>query len=1279
MKKTLSLVLLLIVVATASAQNYKLKQSDYSQIIISFSTPAAVIHNIDLLGEQFSTIDLDGFTTQNNEGEPALPSLIKTIEVPLGSGLTYKIINIERDTVDGNLLGISHPIAPAQPSRSKNDTSRATLVMNNGLYASNAICGDPTIVLNKIGIARNRNLASVTFNPISWNPVTNQVVIVRNITVSIRQKNADIEATKRMKRLYASGEYGMGIETINSLCGDAKGGYPLRDAKDYHGAPIRYTIVANALFRGSLDEFANWKRRKGFIVDLVYTDEENVGSTITSISNYLKSLYNNATEEMPAPTYVLLVGDVAQIPAFQSAHYSDLNYICWTEGDNIPDAYIGRFSAQNFDQLTPQISKTLMYEQYTFPDDSYLSKAALIAGVDGGTTGDYGYTHADPTTDYVARHYINASNGFNNIVYYKNNTNSHPDGVTVTGSSKASGTASALKNYYNTGCGWANYTAHGSETSWSDPMMSTSDVANMTNNNMPMVLIGNCCLTNSFQVNACLGEAFLRKGNNAGGVCYIGASDLTYWNEDVYWSIGVRNSINASMSTEYNSNNLGMYDKLFHTHGESYEQWHTTLGAMMFAGNMAVENSNSSASRKTYYWEVYHIMGDPSLMPYINGPAQEMAITAENTIPMGVRSYSLHCPSHAYVALTDEDLNVICATFADENGNATLSLPEQLEIGDYTLAFSAQGYKTHFMTVAIQPTSVFVKATALTPRGTLEAGKPAAFDLTLTNVGIENANNLNLEFRNPNDKMLIDTTGIRTLSFGLNAGQETSLNNTCNGTIWNDVADQSELEINVIVRWGNRSDQKSTTRFRFPVAAPKMSTVNTQLSTPNTQEATLTIVSTNSGHASLPNATATLLSLDPTLTCTAVTQNAPSTINPSDNLTREFAITTNGTMPENRSIPMLYTISNDEISFTDSLMIVFGTDNQLITFEGGTWGENNWQQGNYPWEITNTGAYEGNYCIRSKTWQGQSQGNGKTSEFQISWTSSIDDSITFYRRVSSEENYDEFKFYIDDMVKLTLSGEEDWAREAFFVPAGTHLFKFSYEKDTYVRDGSDCAWIDNLKLPLSGTAYLYFNDTVCQGMDYVLGDTTISTNNLANGIHQIVREHNSRVYNLTLTIVEVPQATINGGDVTIRVGETVRLTANGGNRYLWSNGEKHPTIDVYPTETTTYTVTAFNGRCSAEASTVITTSGAVGIDSQLSTLNTQLTVYPNPAKERITVNGYGIEVITISDIVGRQVKKVNAQETSTTIDTHDLPYGIYLLQAFTTDGNRTVKKIVIGD
>ncbi|APY07149.1 hypothetical protein BWZ20_02000 [Winogradskyella sp. J14-2] len=62
-----------------------------------------------------------------------------------------------------------------------------------------------------------------------------------------------------------------------------------------------------------------------------------------------------------------------------------------------------------------------------------------------------------------------------------------------------------------------------------------------------------------------------------------------------------------------------------------------------------------------------------------------------------------------------------------------------------------------------------------------------------------------------------------------------------------------------------------------------------------------------------------------------------------------------------------------------------------------------------------------------------------------------------------------------------------------------------------------------------------------------------------------------------------------GPDQTICQGESVVLSASGGQNYLWSNGETTASIEVNPTVTTTYTVTAFDdlGNSDDDSVTVI--------------------------------------------------------------------------------------------
>ncbi|MBP5516820.1 MAG: T9SS type A sorting domain-containing protein [Bacteroidales bacterium] len=1254
------------------AQSYQVKQSDYSQVRISFMTPELRVADIKLFDNQYSNITMDNFTSQSSVGMPALPTMSKIIEVVLGDELYYTVESIQMDTLDGATIGLVRAIVPAQASRSKSDTTQPTLAMNQEAYTSNVFLGAPTIELNPIGIARDKNLAVVSFNPVSWNPVTNQLIVVREITVSVKQRNPDEAATRLMQQRYASPAFNSGVEVINTL-----------GNKDNHtNAPLRYTIVAHSSFRGKLDEFIVWKKRKGFMVDIVYTDDANVGSTTSSIQSYLQGLYDNASVSSPAPTYVLFVGDIDQIPAFSLSSYdgphsSDLSYCCWTGNDYLPDCYYGRFSAQNLSELQPQISKTLMYEQYTFPDDSYLSTAALIAGVDRGQSSDNAYKYGDPAMDYAAKTYVTAANGFSTIVYYKNNTSFAPTGVTVTGSSNTTEAATALRNLYNSGCGFVNYTAHGSETSWGTPSFTTNNVAQMTNNNKPIVMIGNCCLTNSYQISACLGEALLRKGNNAGAVAYIGGSNSTYWTEDFYWSVGLRSVINNTCNPDYDANNLGMYDRLFHSHGESYSNWYTTMGSMIYAGNMAVQSSSSNDLMKEYYWQIYHLMGDPSLMPYYHGQGSIMTANVPAVLSVGSNSMNITAVPYAYIGFTDANHNLVAATFANANGMATLDFSPIMAINTHEVVITAQGYRPYIQNVNIIANGPYVSSYDFTPNGSINADGDISFNITLTNNGVNEAENVSIEFQSVDGDILFDTVGMIYLNTSIAAGSSLNLNNICTGHVFGNVADQAVSSVRVIVRWDNGDERMSSTLYNFNVNADRMKlqshTFNNNIASQGS--ATLTVTNSNNGHAALHSGTVTLTSLDPALTVQNPTVQI-SNINPGSSATTTFNLVATNGEPVDCTLPFIQTINNGFTTVKDTIKITFGEDLDLITFEDNSWGNVTWTQGTYPWELTNTGAYAGTYCARSKTWGsnwGSNSGNNKDSELSITWTSSVDDSITFYKNVSSEDGYDFFRFYIDNTMMEELSGTSNsWSRSAYYVPQGTHTFKFAYEKDASAKNGSDCAWIDNIHLPYVGTPRRYVIDSVCAGSTYTFNSQTISTDALATGNHYFVDTTSNGIYILTLNVVSTPELSISADKSTVWSGQYVRLDASGADRYLWDNGSTFASTYVQPISTTTYTVTGYVGACSATASTTITVD--VGIDIAESEI--EASVYPNPTHNMLNIECNGMARIVVTDMVGRRIIDQTANGDIYTVDMSNMNNGIYFVTIHDRDGHMTTRKVV---
>ena len=688
MKRIFAIVLLLGLCPFVFAQNLVVEQSSFESVTMSFTTDTLYVENVAVGEGTFSLVSMEGYGSSYDPGAPQLPQLSRMMQIPVCDSVIVNVVNALYEEYDAADLGITHPLWPSQPSVSKS-TTNPPFAYDQTVYGTNAFYALPLVSVEMAGIRRDIALANVYVTPVQYNPVTQRVRIYTRIDVVFTFANANLAATNQLRR-FASPMFTLDtMLVVNELKSAAK------TEPEFQGAPIKYLIVANSMFSSNSDlaAFVTWKRRLGYLVEVAYTSDASVGTTTTSIKNYIQNRYNNATATDPAPTFLLLVGDVAQIPAFASTvepaggnetHYTDLYYATLAGSDNIPDCYYGRLSATNATQLKNQLDKILMYEQYTMPDPSYLGRAVLVAGTDNSWSSTHANGQINYASNYVYANTTSTPNPYNFTTVYKHLHN-------------CSSQAATIRSEIGAGVGFANYTAHGSEDGWYEPAFETSHIASMQNADKYGLLIGNCCLTGSFQQSECFAEALLRTANK-GAMGYIGASKETYWDQDVYWAVGVRSSIAASMS--YSATNLGMYDRLFHKNGEAYAKWVSTIGGILQSGNLAVQASSSSASYKQYYWEIYHCFGDPSVRVYLGIP-NTMTVTANATLPMSSTSYSVQAVPYAYVALKRGTTEFVAAGFANATGYVTLTLPSTLEAGNYELVALAQNYIPYFQNVEV--------------------------------------------------------------------------------------------------------------------------------------------------------------------------------------------------------------------------------------------------------------------------------------------------------------------------------------------------------------------------------------------------------------------------------------------------------------------------------------------------------------------------------------------------------------------------------------------------
>ena len=544
------------------------------------STPAGV----------FTRLTIPRFHKSLEAGEPELPMMNRLFEIPLGASARIEEVSFETRTVALSELGMAAPVFPAQESLSKSaDPSSVPFRWNEDAYRPGRKVEPVLVSVADVGRLRSVRIGRLEVAPVVYDPGEGLLTIRHKIRFTVRLSGADRDGDRALK-LRTESPFFEGIYRRLS-------GY--RSVHEDHPDLVRgrvvYVVVADRMFEPLLAPFVSWKTEQGFAVVEAYTDLPEVGTSLTSIRNYLHGLYNGGDAADPAPTFVLFVGDTNIIPCWQLDGATDLPY-CDVTGDNIPDMYYGRFSARTTAELAPQIDKTLEYERFTMPDPSYLSEVVLIAGVDDWYAEDYG----NGQINYGTRHYFNAGHGIEGDIYL------YPE----------SGWSDVqIRQDVSDGVGFVNYSAHGWSGGWADPAFENGHIDQLQNDHEYCLAVGNCCSTSEFNVGDCFAEHWLRAADK-GAIGYIGGSNSTYWDEDYWWAVGAGPVV--SSGADYEETGLGSYDGVWHDHGEAIDQWYVVQDALIFCGNLAVVEGGGMS---TYYWRIYNLMGDPSLSPYLGAPS----------------------------------------------------------------------------------------------------------------------------------------------------------------------------------------------------------------------------------------------------------------------------------------------------------------------------------------------------------------------------------------------------------------------------------------------------------------------------------------------------------------------------------------------------------------------------------------------------------------------------------------------------------------------------------
>ena len=599
-----------------SISSAEITHSDFTSLRATFNYGS--IESIEVPTERgtFSEIAIEGTYASGEIGTPELPASHQLLAVPFGATPSVNVISFTTTDYRLSDYGIK-TLLPHQPSvRKDQNLDEVEFVYNAEAYQTRSLATMPEATIEVQGTMRGIRIGSLVINPVSYNPASNTLRVFNNIEVEINFDGADRAETERMLLSTYSPYFDIVYKQMFNYrqIMDVYSDHP-----DLMAYPVHMIVITPENYISALQPWINWKIQKGFDVNVVTTAQAG--------GNY------NAISQGATPTFLVLVGDTGQIPGKTSGtatqKVTDLYYGS-VDNDYFPDMFYSRMSAESTNEVTAIVNKILQYEQYTMPDPSYLNNVTLIAGWDGYWTNYVG----KPTIQYAMQYYYNTAHGFTNVYNWLGQpyTNCY--------ASLSSGT------------GFVNYTAHGSETSWSDPQLTKSQVNALTNTNKYFLAMGNCCLTGNFGYSqACFGETMIR-AENKGAYSYIGSCPVTYWYEDYYFGVGAHNTHGGPTPT-FEGSSTGCYDGIW------MDDTYNTVSSMVFVGNLAVCKAHSGGyqthSNPTYYWQAYHVLGDGSIMPYRVNPTPNN-VSHASSIPSGSSNFAVNAQAGSYVGISQNNV-----------------------------------------------------------------------------------------------------------------------------------------------------------------------------------------------------------------------------------------------------------------------------------------------------------------------------------------------------------------------------------------------------------------------------------------------------------------------------------------------------------------------------------------------------------------------------------------------------------------------------------------------
>jgi len=512
-------------------------------------------------------------------------------------------------------------------------------------------------------------------------------------------------------------------------------------------------------------------------VDAVSTTA--IGNTTTAIKNYIQNAYN--TSQNP-PEWIILIGAIIE-PSFIIPHYTypgkgDYPYTFLQNNDTIGDAFVGRISIANDNDLSNYWLKMQKYEMEPFgetdADNAWLNRTLLVgdsaqSGISCRIINRY---IKSLILDYDPNHDIIEMNQDN------------PALMTIT-------------THFNNGLLTFNFRGIQHMLGF------VNQINNLTNRNKLPNCVFITCGTGMYDNSSRHTEQITRRmyqNQPSGAILAVGMSEI-----DTHTAYN--NAIDGGIF-------YGMFKANFHTMGQAVLYGKAYLEAVY---------PNSNYTQYTNHW--LNLLGDPSIQIYKTIP-NTFATNISSTIPTGTQAFSIEvldsstrAVKDAYVTITNQTGSFFEKTMSDASGLAYLPFdPDQN--GAFLFTISKPGFAPKTAIATVQDSSFAISVVNYVindplPTGNINAninpGETISLTLQVKNHFTFDAANLTATIACQSDFFTLASDP--TISLGnIGAGLEASYANAFTFTVSPQATNQLLLPITITISSGDESWQS----YLFP-------------------------------------------------------------------------------------------------------------------------------------------------------------------------------------------------------------------------------------------------------------------------------------------------------------------------------------------------------------------------------------------------------------------------------------------------------------------------------